>query len=377
RNYDRESLTNAYLAATEEKMSVLGAARQFGVPVQTLRDRVKGHIDIDTVKSGKSPVLSEVEEALIVDFLKQMASLGYSYMRTEVLQIATGYAVTAGKRDRNNPFTLRWYAGFIGRWPDLKLVRPKLLELKRAKAGNREIVPAFFGDLSELIKKYDLNDKPYLIFNVKEKGIQQKHTVNCVAGKNASVKEITSLKSSTTTIIGCGSASGVAIPPFFVFAGARMRKELLAGKSAGADGTTSESGLSNSIIFRHYLEHHFLKHVPGRRDDHVLLILDGHNLSHVSVGLEDWARGHNIIIVILPAHTSHFLQPLDVGCYDPFQKIYKDECRKQIIKSKNICEIACNVYSMALSPENLRSAFKRAGIFPLDQTVIEQYLQQS
>ncbi|KAK3096618.1 hypothetical protein FSP39_001737 [Pinctada imbricata] len=49
-----------------------------------------------------------------------------------------------------------------------------------------------------------------------------------------------------------------------------------------------------------------------------------------------------------------------------------------VITRYNICEIACKVYSMALSPENLRNAFRRAGIFPLDQTVIkEEYLLPS
>ena len=384
RNYNQESLTNAYIAVTEENMSVLGAARQFGVPTQTLRDRVKGTIDIDTVKSGKSPVLSAEEEALIVRHLKEMASLGYGYTRTEVVDIATDYAVISGKRERNNPFTLRWYEGFMSRWPELKLVKPRALELQRAKAGNKETVSSYFTELNEILTKYDLKDKPHLIFNVDEKGVQQNHTPpSVVAGKDACAQAVTSQKSSTTTIIGCGSASGVAIPPYFVFAGARMRQELLAGKSAGADGTVSESGWSNSVIFRDYLEHHFLKHVPGRGEDPVLLILDGHK-SHVSVGLTDWAREHNIILFVLPAHTSHFLQPLDVGCYGPFHKIYNSECHKQMRKAAsvitryNICEIASKVYSLALSPENLRSAFKRAGIFPLDQTVIqEEYLQPS
>ncbi|KAK3099590.1 hypothetical protein FSP39_006586, partial [Pinctada imbricata] len=317
--------------------------------------------------------------------LKQMASLGYGYTRTEVVDIATDYAVIAGKRDHNNPFTLRWYSGFMGRWPELKLVKPRSLELQRAKARNKENVSAYFSELNDNITKYELNDKPHLIFNVDKKGVQQNHTPppGVVSGRNICVQEVTSPKSSTTTIKGCGSASDVAIPPYFVFAGVRMRQELLAGKSAGADGTVSESGWSNSVIFRDYLEHHFLKYVPGRGDDPVLLILDGHK-SHVSVGLTDWARQQNIIIFVLPAHTSHFLQPLDVGCYDPFHNIYNNECQKQMRKASsvitryNICEIACKVYSLALSPENLRNAFRRAGIFPLDQTVIkEEYLLPS
>ena len=137
---------------------------------------------------------------------------------------------------------------------------------------------------------------------------------------------MTSGKSATTTIIGCGSAAGVAVPPFFVFPGARMRSDLLEGTSPGADGDVSETGWSNGQVFRKYLQNHFIKYIP--RDDHyALLLMDGHS-THVSVGLIEWAKEHRIILYILPAHTSHLLQPLDVGCYGPLQRVYNNECHK-------------------------------------------------
>jgi hypothetical protein len=37
---------------------------------------------------------------------------------------------------------------------------------------------------------------------------------------------------------------------------------------------------------------------------------------------------------------------------------------------RNICEIACRAYSKALSAENIRHAFRRTGIFPLERTSI-------
>ena len=88
---------------------------------------------------------------------------------------------------------------------------------------------------------------------------------------------VTSGKSQTTTIIGCGSASGVAIPPFFVLAGKRMIPDLMAGTSPGAAGTMAETGWSNSEVFRKYLQNHFVKFIPERDpDQHLLLLLDGH-----------------------------------------------------------------------------------------------------
>ena len=126
-------------------------------------------------------------------------------------------------------------------------------------------VSTYFQQLEAVIKKYDLEDKPHLIFNVDEKGIQQNHTPpSVIAGRNADVQEVVSAKSSTTTLIGCGSSSGTAIPLHFVFAGAGMCQELLQDKSPRADGTVTESGWSNFAVFITYLEDHFLKFVPGR-----------------------------------------------------------------------------------------------------------------
>ena len=90
----------------------------------------------------------------------------------------------------------------------------------------------------------------------------------------------------------------------------------------------------------------------------------------MSIGLVEWAKSHIIILFILPAHTSHILQPMDVGCYGPFQWMYNAECHKFTYQSSctitwfDVCELASKVYSRAIFSENLQSAFKKTGISP-------------
>ena len=108
---------------------------------------------------------------------------------------------------------------------------------------------------------------------------------------------VTSRKGQTVTILGCGSATVQAIPPYFIFPG---KPELLAGSSPGATGTVSESGWSKGVIFRDYLEKHFLKYVPGRSNQKILLIVDGHK-SHVTAGLSERVQHMGIVLFILPA----------------------------------------------------------------------------
>ena len=109
----------------------------------------------------------------------------------------------------------------------------------------------------------------------------------------------------------------------------------MAGALPGSDHTMSDSGWSNSIIFQDYLSKHFAKHVPLREDEYTLVMYDGAT-SHINVALVEWAREHKVILFVLPAHTSHLLQPLDVGCFGPFKSELIDDGDK-------CCQ--CNLFS--------------------------------
>jgi len=154
-----------------------------------------------------------------------------------------------------------------------------------------------------------------------------------------------------------------------------MNSDLMKDASPGASGTVSESGWSNMQVFEQYLTKHFVSFVPGRSDSKTLVLLDGHR-SHVALVLAEWAKQNNIILFILPSHTSHLLQPLDVACYGPFQCLYNTQSHKLMrqtsaaITKYNICQLACHVYTRALSSENLQSGFRRTGMFPLNKEII-------
>ena len=83
-----------------------------------------------------------------------------------------------------------------------------------------------------------------------EKGITLNHkSPQVVAASDTNPQAVTSAKSQTTTILGCGSASGIVVPPYFVFMGLRVRDELPQGSTPGAASAVSESGWSNGQIF--------------------------------------------------------------------------------------------------------------------------------
>jgi len=54
-----------------------------------------------------------------------------------------------------------------------------------------------------------------------------------------------------------------------------------------------------------------------------LLILDGHT-SHFNWAFFEFCLNNKIIPFCLPAHSTHLLQPLDVGLFGPLQRYYSN-----------------------------------------------------
>ena len=69
------------------------AANYHDVPLTTLRDRVDNRISTDILSSGPSPLFNQIQEAKLVEHIKDMAYVGYGYTRSEILNMATDYAV--------------------------------------------------------------------------------------------------------------------------------------------------------------------------------------------------------------------------------------------------------------------------------------------
>ena len=378
RCYSSSAMTNAYRAVMEDHVPVKRAAITYQVPQTTLHQRVLGRVDPETTSSGPSLELSQEEEAIFVEHLKSMAVLGYGYTSSEVVSMASNYAFNLSRRDEGHPFSTKWFRCFMKRWPELHVTKPRSLSNYRAKATSETVVNDYFERLDGVLTKYDLKLKPQCIYNVDEKGIQTEHSPPYLISADNSKPGITSSRSATTTILGCGNALGNMMPPFYIFKGKRLNSDLLNGSSAGSQGIVTDSGWSNAAAFQVFLYTHFLKFVQrGSVDQTVLLIFVGHR-SHINVPVLEWAAEHNIELFVLPAHTSHILQPLDVACFGPLQRIYNSECHKFIrsnpysnITRYNVAELSSKAYEHALSPQNLKSGFKRTGIYPFDPSAVD------
>ncbi|XP_053402828.1 uncharacterized protein LOC128558062 [Mercenaria mercenaria] len=269
----------------EHHLPVERVAKQFGIPITTLKDRIRGKTSVDVLKSGTPPLFSQEQEAFLSQHLITMAEIGFGYTRQETINLASDYAVHLGLREQDKPLSKQWFYNFLNRWPSIKVVKPRSLEMARARSATRPAIAQYFNELNKILTKYNLKDKPHCIYNIDEKGLSLEHKPpKIVTGTHYKPQAVTCGKSKTVTVIGGGNAVGNQVPPFFVFPGVRMLPGLLEGCTSGTSGTVSESGWSNTEVFTKYMTEHLEPHLPSRADgSKVLVLYDGHR-SHVSLG---------------------------------------------------------------------------------------------
>jgi hypothetical protein len=91
---------------------------------------------------------------------------------------------------------------------------------------------------------------------------------------------------------------------------------------SGATLITTHNGWSNDEMALEYLKH-FHRHARPI-GIYRLLILNGYG-SHATFRFKELAHKYKIILLYLPAHTTHRLQPLDVGIFGPQSGFYSNE----------------------------------------------------
>ena len=139
---------------------------------------------------------------------------------------------------------------------------------------------------------------------------------------------------------------------------------------------TSQNGWTDDFIGAEWFEKSFIPQATAQSTSGkpILLVLDGHG-SHETSEIIRLAEANNIIILCLPPHTTHKLQPLDVGVFGPFQRAWLDRCDdiaeltgSEMPKENFIMEYM-QVRQATFRLPTIVSAFKKSGLWPIDRTV--------
>ena len=100
-------------------------------------------------------------------------------------------------------------------------------------------------------------------------------------------------------------------------------------------------------------------------------MVDGHE-SHSSHEFHKYCKEHKIITLCMPPHSSHLLQPLDVGCFAPLKRAYYTELDSWVrsaitqIKKETFLPAFRIAFNKAITKENILAGFRGASLVPHD-----------
>jgi hypothetical protein len=161
------------------------------------------------------------------------------------------------------------------------------------------------------------------------------------------------------------------IPTMFIYPRQRMSPTLGKDGPPGALYKCSKNGWTNEDLFMSWLQH-FFDHVKPNPQKPILPLLDNH-YSHITLEQYKFCKQNGIIIVSIPPHSSHRVQPPDFTFFGQLKKAYHRECdiflkirAQRVIRPDDFAALFNKAYSSVATIAKSLSGFKDTGIYPLN-----------
>ena len=187
------------------------------------------------------------------------------------------------------------------------------------------------------------------------------------------------------TVAFCFSASGWYPKPFMIFEDLRTYPVGVGFYGDAIVCASQRSGWMTRWLFFHWAVHfvHELSHYrltlpPQLRNARVTLLVDGHTSRYNSKACS-YLYDHGVDLVMIPPHTSHAIQPFDIGIAAPF----KCRTKQRIVSPNPTTQARCKVlttqaaklrcqlvaaileaWRMTANVENCMHAFNVGGLCP-------------
>lgn len=376
-HYGVENLKEALHKVKNGEISKRKAELVYGVPRKTLSRHLNGQVAKFGSLGRYDSVFGKEVEQLLLDHVLKMQLMFFGLSPFQLRKVAYEFAE---KLKIEHPFKHQcagknWLRGFLARHPELSIRTPEPTCLSRAVGFNKPSVKKFFD-----IYKTELDKelyKPDCIFNMDESGLTVVHRPGKVLsnkGQKQIGKVTSGEKGQTVTVICAVNATGVYVPPMLIFKRKRLTERLLKDSPPGTVGACSENGWIDNDLFLKWL-HHFIDAVKPSQANKVVLIVDGHG-SHKTLAAVELARSNGIVMVCLPPHTTHRLQPLDRTIFGPLKAHYNSECDKwmlshpgQRITQYDLAGLFGSAYMKTCTMEKAVSGFRCTGIWPYNPEI--------
>jgi hypothetical protein len=353
--------------------SVRHAAKTYDVPRVTLARRLDG-IRARRDSTANLKKLTENEEEVIIRHILDLDSRGFSPRLKEVADMANHLLASRGEK----PVGIKWPSNFIARTPVLKTRLNRRYDYQRAQCEDPQVIQAWFQLVQDTIAQYGIVEDD--IFNFDETGFQMGviSTTKVVTGseRRYAPKAVQPGNREWVTVIQGVGITGWVLPPFIIFAGTyHLSAWYDEGLPTDWAISLSQNGWTTNEIGLDWLKH-FDKHTINRiQGTHRLLILDGHE-SHMNLDFKLYCEQHRIVTLCMPPHSSHLLQPLDIGCFGPLKQAYGSQIQ-QMMKSyiHHVTKLEFlpafkTAFHQAITASNVQAGFRGAGLYPFNPDAV-------
>jgi hypothetical protein len=365
----------AILAIDKQQIrSNRSAATIYNVDERTLRRRRAGIIARRDCQPN-SKKLTQREEEVVIQHILDLGQRGFPPTYAAVRDMANKLLTARGVGQVGQ----KWPSNFVSRTESLKTRFSRSYDRQRALCEDPVLIRNWFQVVEETKAKYGICDDD--VYNFDEAGFMMgKITTQLVvtgAERRGRPKAIQPGNREWVTVIQAINATGWTIPPFLVFAGQYHLSAWYEESDIPRDWAIaiSDNGWTTNEIGVEWLKHfnaHTKARVVGTRR---LLVLDGHE-SHHSLEFQELCKENNIYTLCMPPHSSHLLQPLDVGCFSPLKRAYSCEIEGLIrhhinhITKLEFLPAFKAAFTRSFTAANICSAFRGAGLVPLQPDVV-------
>lgn len=347
-------------------------------PPQTLRDRLKGHPSRAELRNHNHRLSGRQEEALI-GWIVSLDIRGAPPRHFQVREMAQ-IILDAESSTPSRPIGKNWVTEFTKRRPEVKTRFARKINRQRALCEDPKVIGQWFSEVQKVKDQWGIQDED--IYNFDETGFAMGliATTKVVSRAEMPGKPwlIQPGNREWVTTIECVNSRGWSVPSTIIFKG----KVHIEGwfDEAGIPHEwrieLSPNGWTSDIIGLRWLQKVFIPATNRRtRGGYRLLVLDGHG-SHLTPEFDQTCKENNIIPICMPAHSSHLLQPLDVGCFAPLKRVYgklieqKGRLGYNHIDKLDFLKAYPAAHQEVFTIENTQSGFRASGLIPFNPRAV-------
>jgi DDE superfamily endonuclease/Tc5 transposase DNA-binding domain/helix-turn-helix, Psq domain len=276
--YSEVELSQALIAVTNGQ-SINKASADWGIPKETLRDRLHGTTTHQIGAQRLQRLTPDLENNLVGWILVQEA-IGNPPTHAQIRVFAE--RILQGQGD-TNPIGKKWFQGFLRRNPAIQTKRAKPMDSARLNGATTEVIRHWFRLL--LIPAITAI-KPENRWNMDEAGLLEGQGGNgLVVGsrdKRALLKKQPGSKA-WISLIECVSATGSHLPPLVIFKGKHVQQQWYPERLTPFKTwqfTSTPNGWTSNDTAVEWMEKVFVTRSfprdPQQASEPRLLVLDGH-----------------------------------------------------------------------------------------------------